>query len=270
MRAYAAINRLRHRFLAYGRVAAWSPSIQGPGGTVLRDYSGRGNDGTLVNMDPATDWVVSGGQRALDFDGTNDHVSLGDVTTFDGLAKFTVSLWCNLDAASLQARVLIGKNDSGQQAFTLQTHYLTSKLWGLVGGTQVCLAVSYLSSYVGPWLHIVWVYDSSSGNRIFVNGSEDSLSIDTTNGSIPSTTAPVQIAGQPWVGANRYAKGQFDDIAIYDRALPHAEIKLLALRRGIAYEQTEFEPYVTQWGSVAAAAEEAAGGFIGGGMGSFF
>lgn len=49
-----------------GLVGLWAPAI-GPTGNALFDLSGRGNNGVLTNMDPATDWV--GGEKgwALDF-----------------------------------------------------------------------------------------------------------------------------------------------------------------------------------------------------------
>ena len=43
------------------------------GGNRLTDYSGRGNHGTLTNMDPVTDWVGTEQGWGLDFD-TDDHV----------------------------------------------------------------------------------------------------------------------------------------------------------------------------------------------------
>ena len=55
--------------LAKGLVGAWA--FQDGGGSVLRDVSGRGNTGTLTNMDPATDWVSSPYGGALYFDGDN-------------------------------------------------------------------------------------------------------------------------------------------------------------------------------------------------------
>lgn len=42
-------------------------------------------------MDPASDWVVSGGKGALDFDGTNDRVSVGTVSL--STLDFAISFW---------------------------------------------------------------------------------------------------------------------------------------------------------------------------------
>lgn len=60
---------------AGGLVAYWDFE-DGPGSSVLRDRSGNGWHGTLVNMDPATDWIAGRvGATALEFDGVNDFVS---------------------------------------------------------------------------------------------------------------------------------------------------------------------------------------------------
>ena len=55
-----------------GLAGAWP--MQEGGGVKAFDVSGYGNHGTLTNMDPATDWVVTEKGRALDFDGSNDGV----------------------------------------------------------------------------------------------------------------------------------------------------------------------------------------------------
>jgi len=52
--------------LRKGLVGAWAPALGMTGGK-LRDISGRGNDGTLTNMDPATDWSRNEGRLGLDF-----------------------------------------------------------------------------------------------------------------------------------------------------------------------------------------------------------
>jgi len=41
-------------------------------GSTAYDKSGKGNDGTLTNMDPGTDWVTDKYGYALDFDGSDN------------------------------------------------------------------------------------------------------------------------------------------------------------------------------------------------------
>jgi len=46
--------------------------FEGEGFTVY-DKSGKGNDGTLTNMDPTSDWVTGKYGYGLDFDGVDDY-----------------------------------------------------------------------------------------------------------------------------------------------------------------------------------------------------
>jgi len=59
-------------------------------GATLYDVSGRGNHGTLTNMDPATDWVGSPDGWALDFDGSNDHIHCGTIKNTSQLTLVVV------------------------------------------------------------------------------------------------------------------------------------------------------------------------------------
>ena len=61
-------------------ISYWDPTLgYGPnGGLTLPDWGRRRNSpGTLTNMDPATDWVMSPYGWALDFDGEDDYVDTG-------------------------------------------------------------------------------------------------------------------------------------------------------------------------------------------------
>ena len=49
------------------------------------DISGNGNDGTLVNMDPGTEWVAGEIDGGLDFDGANDYVDVGSGASIDDI-----------------------------------------------------------------------------------------------------------------------------------------------------------------------------------------
>jgi hypothetical protein len=70
-------------------VGRWVPSA-GATGFRLVDRV-RSNHGALTNMDSASDWVVSGGKGALDFDGVNDRVAVNtlSLSTLD----FAISFW---------------------------------------------------------------------------------------------------------------------------------------------------------------------------------
>ena len=82
-----------------GCVGAWAPCL-GPTGTRLHDLSRYRNWGTLTNMDAATDWVVSGGRYALDFDGSNDYVSAGNMPNLGSIFDLTISFFLNVQAST--------------------------------------------------------------------------------------------------------------------------------------------------------------------------
>ena len=62
---------------------------EGTGNTV-GDKSGNGNSGTLVG---SPTWGTGKSGNGLIFNGTSGHVSFGDLSALDNLAKVTVSAW---------------------------------------------------------------------------------------------------------------------------------------------------------------------------------
>jgi hypothetical protein len=78
---YGTYDESAHPDLWNGVVGYWAPCL-GPTGLRLHDVSRYGNWGTLTNMDAASDWVIDGGQYALDFDGSNDLVSAASLPDF--------------------------------------------------------------------------------------------------------------------------------------------------------------------------------------------
>ena len=105
-----------------GLVGAWSPCLSPRGGTVLRDLSGRGNHGTLTNMDPETDWVTRGGKQALDFDGSNDYVNLERRVLDDVASACTINAWVATTAAASVYRTVFTQVGPGTN--TSNTMYL--------------------------------------------------------------------------------------------------------------------------------------------------
>ena len=70
------------------------PFEDGMGSATAADVTGNGHDGTLVNMDVNMDWVSGRAGLALDFDGSNDYVSVPDDAALDfGTGDFSVVIW---------------------------------------------------------------------------------------------------------------------------------------------------------------------------------
>ena len=166
-----------------GVVGAWAPCL-GPTGSRLHDHSRRSNWGTLTNMDNATDWVVDGGQYALDFDGSNDQVNTNITTQF---ADFTVWCWFRVPSDTGTYRRLIDKNFTS--GFWLGRNSAAAGQWGggileanPLYGTFVSLTTSVVSflamSRQGTVKTVVG--GALGGRSIFATGSVSSAALDTT------------------------------------------------------------------------------------------
>jgi hypothetical protein len=135
------------------------------------------NDGTLTNMDPATDWVAGKIGGALDFDGADDVVLMGD----HQLAKnaLTISAWVKThDVANLDGYVVSKYNtDIAGREYALYFDRSTNDIRLVVGnadGTSFQQADLWgLSSLVtdGIWYHVVFTRNGSDVHGYF-NGTD--------------------------------------------------------------------------------------------------
>lgn len=206
-----------------GCVGAWAPCL-GPTGLTLRDWSGLTLNGTLTNMVPGDDWVVNGGRYSLDFDQNADIVSSS--SAIPAMATIgTVAAWVNFRTLNASTHAVMYVPNGGSQ--TLINQFGTSVLWYWGSGSP---QVSAGTLSTGKWTHLCMTSDGTTV-RAYVNGIQ--VGTGTSPSSQPSAIA--YLGGWPGQTA-RTVDGQLDDFRIYGRALSVQEIRLLSLRRGIAYE----------------------------------
>jgi hypothetical protein len=84
--------------VGYWNMDEWS-------GTTAADSSGNNNDGTLMYMNPAFDWVSGQIGNALDFDGYNDYVRLPIGSVINSLRNCTFAIWVNWDGSNSWERI---------------------------------------------------------------------------------------------------------------------------------------------------------------------
>lgn len=217
-------------------VAAWIPSRDGAGNgtTTLTDLVGS-NNGTLTNMDAATDWVAdtdAGGVRALDFDGVNDRVNAP--VSLSLTSDFSMSCWIKL--ASLSQSGAFFKVGGGENAgvgvgvgttFTTDNNNLTSLREGIEWHHT---AVAFGSL----WFHCVYTYTHAS---ITHNVYLDSVFRQTFAGFLNGgSAAEIDLGGYERTGFLRYANLRGDDWRLFDSVLNTTDIADLyasGLGRGI-------------------------------------
>lgn len=211
-------------------IGAFAPCL-GPTGIALRDWSKFKNNGTLTSMDVSTDWTIGAGRYALDFDGTNDYVSVPD----NGLrpSEISFSAWV-IPAATPANFDSVYTWQSGNRG-AIFTFMNTSKFRVYVRSAAGYTSVDSVNTVSAGVLVHVCGYISTASQTI---GSG-------TNGKIEATTSwsgtisygTLGIAGQ--IGqydGNGFAQLQLLDLMLYGRVLSGNEFRLLGRRPGIAYE----------------------------------
>jgi type II secretory pathway pseudopilin PulG len=227
-----------------GIVGCWK--LDETSGTTAADSSGNDNNGTLVNMTPATDWVTGQIGGALDFDGTDDYVDLGTYSSlnFGSSGPFTVAAWVKTtDTYGMIVSFRSSTNDG--PVIDLAVGYeggasAPGKAMILVrqdgggGGYAHVASEDDVDVNDGQWHHVAAVRGSGSTIELFVDGNSQGTDSGTESGGAITTDLRAIGSERRWVNDSfgtadqRYLAGTIDDVRVYDRALGTAEIATLA------------------------------------------
>jgi hypothetical protein len=190
--------------------------------TTATDSSTNGNTGTLTG---SPTWTTGQIGSAVDFDGTDDYITMGDNDLYGPSADFTIAAWINQDAITTlqcifckdtrqvsgeQFRFSVGESVNGKLRYSAATEE--------VGGNTLLTA--------GTWYHAVITRSSSSGRlNIYLNGVNDG---SAATGSVPSApTSNVKIGSRDNASASEYWNGKIDEVRFYNRALSADEVSQL-------------------------------------------
>ncbi|MBP9758378.1 prepilin-type N-terminal cleavage/methylation domain-containing protein [Candidatus Dojkabacteria bacterium] len=207
-----------------GLIAYWP--LSEASGTTTDDASISSYSGTLVNMDPATDWVAGKFGNALDFDGVNDWVDFPN-----GFADFTggisIGFWIYPTTTGYWSRFVELGNGCLNSGTILVSRYGTSNSIAYQSrgtGNQV-LADEVLT--LNEWQHFVITQDASANVKIYKNSLNQ-----TTSGSASLPTNVTRSSN--WLsesgcghGYDSYFAGKLDDIRVYNKALSEQEVGYL-------------------------------------------
>lgn len=202
--------------LTDGIVGCWSPSVRGSG-YLLADLSGRGNNGTLTNMDAGTDWpavAIRGSHgRVLDFDGVNDRVAIGAAPVT--AAPLTISAWVNVVDLSVNRAYVAIHSASGSRFLLYSIHFFVTN------GGAFSQATLPSTPPTNTWFHLVAI-ESGTSRKIIYNASQEATATGTI---VPTGINAVQIGADSLSGvAQFFQNGRIGEVAIYNRALSSAEV----------------------------------------------
>ena len=213
-------------------VGRWCPSA-GATGFRLIDRSGRYNHMTLNNMDPSTDWVVSGGKVGIDLDGVDDYARTTNQFNFATLTNYHLSCW-------IYPRSLSGtKGFIGSDANSVGIEFRTngSQLNFLRQGA-FNIAQNAGTVTINTWQLVAINYNSVTGDwETFINGKSAASGTATTTGwGLARLELSAFTISDPF-------NGLIDDIVLYRNRLTSSEtLEVYKLGRGFGiYPQLDFD-----------------------------
>ena len=171
--------------------------------------------------------------NALQFDGMNDVVDFGNVSTFafDYNTPFSVQMWVNLPTTVIQNQTFFSKFDGGSfDGFTM----------GLLGSNgKATFSIINFSTFeffevrsnsdlrTGQWEHLTLTYDGTgndNGATLYVNGKEETqVALAGAVTASVLTSAPTLLGN--FSGGNEFFRGQMDEVRIWSRALTPDEVR---------------------------------------------
>jgi len=218
-------------------------------GQVAGDSGANGFNGMLGSTtgvdgnDPA--WTIStspviplGDKNALDFDGTNDYVSIADQPQLrPGNGSWSVEVWVKAPNIN-QAGAIVSKdqNIAPYEQFSVFINGPSSHFY--MPGKRIGLVFRQNDSYErgcytnndiidGNWHHIACVADKAKDEiKIYVDGIDQQITLDYVAGSWPTINNPDPLR----IGSdnqNNPLQCTVDEVRIYNRPLTQAEIVCL-------------------------------------------
>ncbi|MEZ4220209.1 MAG: LamG domain-containing protein [Polyangiaceae bacterium] len=163
---------------------------------------------------------------AAEFDGTSGKATIGDVFDFDGVQPMSIEVWIKWrDTKPLSGpdyHQILHKGDStanGQQGYNLSIDNTNSFTFTRIVDDGFFPARATPQEDV--WMYLVGVYD---GNRVklYVNGALAPKDAPDTR-PLPNTSGALVIGAATNWG---YFAGAIDELAIYDKALGAATVKM--------------------------------------------
>lgn len=173
----------------------------------------------------------AGAGNSLDFDGTNDYVTLGDVDAIDGLTTFTFEAWIRPVTVATGERIFSKEVGSGSDGISMGVFGASGDQLQLAarnGSNSFGFTDSVLS--IGSWNHVAYVYNGAgSGNdgklKCFVNGIERPMTYSNTIPSSFSSNAQSFVMGLRSSALDLPFDGEMDEVRVWSDVRTEQEIK---------------------------------------------
>lgn len=190
--------------------------------TSATDSGPNGNTGTLTN---SPTWTTGQIGNAVDFDGTDDYITVADNDIFDVVnsANFTLAGWFNRDTFTTDDTITAKSNgqtaaDTGYNAYIDDS---TDKLTFVANdGTDQYKLESTSTFTATGWHHYALVWDESgaSQTKMYIDGVAESVTATGTFANVNSLANAVAFRVGAESDAGNPFDGKLDEIRLYRRA----------------------------------------------------
>jgi len=196
--------------LARGLVGCWL--FNEGGGNIVYDSSGFMNHGTLgggtAGCCPA--WIIGKFVSALDFDGSNDYVSISSLNL--GIRN-TLAIWVKYSSSDTNHTIPLGSGENSRFYFYRYPSEMYFKL------NQALSAYSYVAP-LDMWLFLVWVRNNTDAD-LYVNGEYHSTATQSSWNGIDTLITEF---GRAYADPSLSFQGSLDCIMFFNQLLNEEEI----------------------------------------------
>ncbi len=161
--------------------------------------------------------------NCLEFDGTDDYISVPDDNSLDLSSSMTIEFWVYLGSSS--GKEVISKSIAdNNENFRIYIDQSNSSQIYFDYGNKYCQSHSFsLTTYA--WYHMAFSVSAGNTGTIYVNGIEASAysTRETAEATIPTNNEAMQIGGCNFT--ERYFQGKIDEVRIWDDVRTETEIR---------------------------------------------
>jgi len=176
----------------------------------ITDDSGEGNDGSYNGAGYGSTGIIN---DAIDFDGTDDEITVLDDNSLDFATEVTASAWIYLDSVSGWQSFFHKNTDTSDH---LEVYFEQNN--GVLHNYDT-IETSAAVLTAGQWHHIAYTADATR-ERLYVDGQIVADEVVEFGGM--SNNNSLYIGGSG--GGGEQVDGRMDEIAMWDRALSSTEI----------------------------------------------
>ena len=213
-------------------------------GTTVADSSGNGYDLAQHNVDG--NWTTGKAGGAYDQPRFTADATESDALNLAGGVTVSLSVWVTAYDSSTWGGIA-GFDGTGTAGdiYSLKVNNDDTISW-TVNGVAATSTIKLTDYTAGEWIHLVGVYDESSGSILYVNGV-NGASATPTGGIVDKTTPGLFRIGTYYNSDSFEYLGSIDDVQLYEQALSAEQVADLYNNPGRAIPVVPAEAEPVGW-----------------------